>query len=92
MGILATQGRLRIHRPSFPRPSDMAEASPIGLASAMSGRLDSNQRPLRPERSTLANLSYAPLVPILAGLSPQTKLFPPIQAPEIKLDLPRPTR
>ncbi len=26
-----------------------------------SGRLDSNQRPLRPERSTLANLSYAPL-------------------------------
>jgi hypothetical protein len=29
-----------------------------------SGRLDSNQRPLGPEPSTLAKLSYAPISPV----------------------------
>ena len=51
----------KLHRAGFAGPPDMAEASPIGLASVMSGRLDLNQRPLRPERSALAKLSYAPV-------------------------------
>ena len=48
-----------------------------------SGRLDSNQRPLRPERSALARLSYAPkcAADAVEGLVPHAGVFGRIHAP-----------
>ena len=34
----------------------------FGYSYVKSGRMDSNHRPLRPERSALSRLSYAPFV------------------------------
>ncbi len=50
---------------------------PALFAEGESGRLDSNQRPLRPERSTLANLSYAPLRGYPSRISRTNQAFSP---------------
>ena len=39
---------------------DLAQQHAVDRSFHMSGRLDLNQRPLRPERSALSKLSYAP--------------------------------
>ena len=59
-------------------PSGVKDKPPLSIADnegLKSGRLDSNQRLLRPERSALAKLSHAPKLILKFSDTPRTDLF-----------------
>ena len=59
-------------------PSGVKDKPPLSIADnegLKSGRLDSNQRPLRPERSALAKLIHAPKLILKFSDTPRTDLF-----------------